>query len=71
MFCAVQDSQPRATSLVYMQHTYTQSNKLFTANRYLSREKAATYNNEMLLTGIRIAKSGRQTTDAAGGINTE
>lgn len=47
------------------------SNKLFTTNRCLSRERAATYTNEMLLTGIRKAKTGRQTTDAAEVINTE
>lgn len=32
---------------------------------------AATYNKKMLLTELRIAKTGRQTTDAAEGSNIE
>lgn len=52
-------------------HIYPQNNKLFTANICLSREKAVTYNNEMLLTRIRSAKTGRKTTGARKSISIE
>lgn len=52
-------------------HSYLPNNKSFTANVCLSREKAATYNNEMLLTRIRPAKTERKTAGTIESINIE
>lgn len=52
---------------IYLPSKY---NKLFTPNRYLSRKRAAPC-SEMLLTGIKITKTGRQSTDAKESTNIE